>query len=167
MRFLKVGVVSNTHGVRGALKVKCLADDAERFLELEWVYTLEPKTRHAIRDVTVRPKDILLFLEGVDTMSQAEELKGKYLYTDETQRSDLEEDQHYIADLIGLKVYDVQDAFVGTVEQVMTTGASDILIIRSEDGSKQHMVPVVKALVREISPEKGIIIIDPIEGLIT
>ncbi len=167
MRFLKVGVVSNTHGVRGALKVKCLADDAERFLELAWVYTMEPEIRHMICDVTIRPKDILLFLEGVDTMSQAEELKGKYLYTDETQRKALEEDQHYIADLVGLKVYDVEDAFVGTVEQVMPTGASDILIIRSADGTQQYMVPAVKAFVREISPEKGIIIIDPIEGMIT
>ncbi|RQD70362.1 MAG: 16S rRNA processing protein RimM [Tindallia sp. MSAO_Bac2] len=167
MRFLKVGVVSNTHGVRGALKVQCLADEAERFLELEWVYTLEPEKRYKILNVSIRPKDILLFLEGIDTMNQAEEMKGKFLYTDDTQRSALEEDQHYIADLIGLKVYDIEDTYIGTVKQVMPTGANDILVIQSEDGTKEHMVPNVREFVREISPEKEIIIIDPVEGLIT
>lgn len=167
MQFLKAGVVSNTHGVRGGLKVKCLADDLERFLELQWIYTKDPEKRHIIRDVVIRPKDVLLFLEGVDTMNQAEAMKGKYLYTDETQRRELSEDQHYIADLIGLKVYDVNNRFIGTVDQVLPTGASDILMVQSVEPNKHHMIPLVKAFVQDISMEKGCIVIDPIEGLIT
>ena len=167
MKYLKVGIITNTHGVRGGLKVKSLADEPERFLQLEWVYVHEEKKKMTVQKAVVRPKDILLHIEGINDMNQAEALKGCYLYTDESQRGNLEKDRYYVADLLGLPVYDTQSRLIGKLEKVLPAGANDIYVVQSVDKSKEYMIPAVKAFVHTISLDKGYIIIDPIEGMIT
>ncbi|SDY92035.1 ribosome maturation factor RimM [Tindallia californiensis] len=166
MEFLKVGVVTNAHGINGGMKVKCLADELERFLELEWLYVGETHMRYDIENVKIRSKDLLLYLSDIETMNKALELKGSYLYTDKSQRHKLEEDQFYIADLIGMKVFDVNHCLVGHVEKINSSGAQDILVVKSQE-NKEYLIPNVKAFVKKISVEEGFMIIEPIEGLIT
>jgi 16S rRNA processing protein RimM len=167
MNYLKVGVIATTHGVRGGLKIHPMTDDHARFQELKWVYMEGSEKKWKIKEVKIRPKDVIMYLEGLDTMNDAEPLRGKYLYTDETQRKPLEEDRHYVSDLIGLHVHLTDGTKVGVLSEVLTTGAHDVYVVTSSDEKNQWMIPAVKDFIISISLEDRKIIIDPIEGMLS
>jgi 16S rRNA processing protein RimM len=167
MKYLKVGVIATTHGIRGGLKIHPMTDDHERFLELDWVYLEGSDKKWKIKEIKLRPKDLILYLEGLESMNDAEALRGKFLYTDETQRKQLEDDRYYVSDLIGLTVCLTNGEIVGSLTDVMRTGAHDIYVVTSSDGSKEWMIPAVTEFVKSVSLEERKMIIDPIEGMLS
>ncbi len=167
MKYLKVGVITTTHGLRGGIKVLPMTDRLDRFKNLEWVYIEGHDNKWFIKDVKIRPKDVIVVLEGLDTIEKVEPFKGKYLLTDEDQRQELEDDRYYVADLIGLQVHLMNGEFIGTLTQVIPTGAHDIYVVKSINGEKEWMIPAVKAFIKEILMEEGKVFIEPIEGLLT
>jgi 16S rRNA processing protein RimM len=167
MKYLKVGIITTTHGLRGGIKVLPMTTSADRFNNLEWVYIEGSSQKWLIKDVKIRPKDVVLLLEGLDTIEKVEPLRGKYLLTDEHQRQKLEEDQYYVVDLIGMKVCLLDGEMIGSVVQVIPTGAHDIYVVKSIDGEKEWMIPAVKAFIKDIIMEESKILIEPIEGLLT
>ncbi len=167
MKYLKVGVITTTHGLRGGIKVLPMTDRLDRFKNLEWVYIEGQDKKWLIKDVKIRPKDVILELEGLDTIEKVEPLKGKYLLTDEDQRQALEDDQYYVSDLIGLQVHLMNGELIGTLTQVIPTGAHDIYVVKSIDEKKEWMIPAVKAFIKDISLEEGKVLVEPIEGLLT
>jgi len=167
MKYLKVGLIATTHGLKGGLRVRPLTDHADRFLELEWLYIEGSDQKWIIREVKVRPKDLILYLEGLNHIDQAEPLRGKHLYTDETQRPALEPDRYYVSDLVGLKAVYPDGREMGTLTQVFSTAAHDVYVITSPNGKNEWMIPAVKEFVLEILPEAGKVVIDPIEGMLT
>jgi len=167
MKYLKVGVITTTHGLRGGIKVLPMTDRLDRFKNLEWVYIEGQDKKWIIKDVIIRSKDVILLLEGLDTIEKVEPLRGKYLLTDEDQRQELEDDQYYVVDLIGLQVHLVDGEMIGTLIQVIPTGAHDIYVVKSINGEKEWMIPAVKAFIKDISLEDGKVLVEPIEGLLT
>lgn len=166
MKYLKVGVITTTHGLKGGVKVFSLTDTPQRFQELRWVYLNEGGERIPIQDVKIRPKDIIVYLQGIDSIEKAEKLRGKPLLSDESQRVPLEEDRYYVADLVGLRVVLPDGEHVGTVTRVMETGAHDIYVVEALGNGKEWMVPAVKEFVKEINISKRVMVVDPIEGLL-
>ncbi|SMP47101.1 ribosome maturation factor RimM [Anoxynatronum buryatiense] len=167
MKYLKVGFIATTHGIKGGLRVRPMTDDAARFLELEWLYIEGSDQKWVISEVKIRPKDVILYFKGLNHIDQAELLRGKHLYTDETQRPALEADRHYVSDLVGLQAVYPDGREMGTLTQVISTAAHDVYVITSPDGKDEWMVPAVKVFVLEILPEDGKIVIDPIEGMLS
>ncbi|AOY77337.1 ribosome maturation factor RimM [Clostridium formicaceticum] len=165
MKYLKVGKILNTHGLKGEMKIFSLTDYDERFEELEWVYIEGYEERFYINKVKYRPKDILLSFKDYGDINLVEKFKGRYLLIDESQKRDLPEDTYYIADIIGLAVYTLQDEYLGKVVQVLQAGSNEVYIIKDDKG-KEIMIPAVKEFMPEISLEKGKIIVRPIEGMI-
>jgi len=162
---LRVGKITNTHGIRGDVKVLPLTDYMERFEELEWVYIDGYREKFYIENIKYKPTLVILSFKGYEDINLVEKFKDKYLLIDETQRRDLPEDTYYIADIIGLDVYTVNDEYIGKVKDIIQTGSSEVYIIKSAD-NKEIMIPAVKEFIPEISLEKRKIVIDPIEGMI-
>lgn len=166
MKYLKVGKILNTHGIKGMLKILSLTDYDERFEELEWVYIQGYNEKFHIDKISYRPKDILISLQGFDDINKVEKFKGKYILIDESQKRELPEDTHYISDLIGLDVYTVKDQYLGKVIDILQGGSSDIYVIKNHDTNKEVMIPAVKEFIPTISLEDKKVIVDPIEGMI-
>ncbi|AKL95500.1 16S rRNA processing protein RimM [Clostridium aceticum] len=165
MKYLKVGKILNTHGLKGEMKIFSLTDYDERFEELKWVYIEGYEEKFYIDKVKYRPKDILLSFKNYEDINQVEKFKGKYLLINESQKRDLPEDTYYIADIVGLEVYTLSGDYLGKVVQVLQAGSNEVYIIKDENG-KEVMIPAVKEFMPEISLEKGKIIVTPIEGMI-
>ncbi len=164
-KMLRVGKITNTHGIKGDIKVLPLTDYMERFEELEWVYIDGYKDKFYIKSVKYKPTTVILSFKGYDNINLVEKFKDKYLLIDDTQRRDLPEDTHYIADIIGLDVYNVENEYIGKVKDIIQTGPNEIYLIKCKD-NKEIMIPSVKEFIPEVSVEEGKIIIDPIEGMI-
>ncbi|MGL5245048.1 MAG: ribosome maturation factor RimM [Sarcina sp.] len=156
--FLRVGQIINTHGVKGEVKVLPLTDDMYRFDDLEYV-TINGKKVN-IESVKYLKDKVILKLEGIDTMNEAEKLKFKqyYLEVSRDQAVELPKDSYFIADLIGCKVMDTNNFQYGTIKDVIQTPANDVYWVK---GPKEILVPVLKEIVLDINIEDRVIIIKP------
>ena len=103
---LKVGVITTTHGVRGEVKVFPTTDDAERFLDIEYVLldTGKELRRLNIQNVKFFKNLAILKFEGVDNINDIEMYKGRDLWIPREEAQELGEDEYYVADLIGMDV---------------------------------------------------------------
>ena len=164
-RYLEAGRIVGTHGGRGELRVDPWCDSVGFLQQLNWFYWDEAGQSRA-EILSARPHKSLLLvkLRGIETVEQADALRGKILYLDRGEVN-LPEGRYFIQDLIGLTVSDADSGAVyGVLTDVIATGANDVYEITSPQG-KKHLMPAVEEMVPEISPEKGFIFVRPIRGI--
>lgn len=162
--YLECGKIINTHGIKGAMKVESWCDSPYVLAELERVFLEKNGSfkEYEVIDSSVFKRFVILELDGILTIEEAEKLKNRVIYL-AREDLELEEGEIFIADLIGLPVIDVDSGVeYGKISDVMNTGASDIYVINTPNG--EAMMPAVKEFVKEIDLEKGIFI-KPIEGM--
>ena len=137
-QFLQVGVISSTHGLRGEVKVFPTTDDAARFHTLKNVVldTGREKLDLEIQSVRFFKQFVIVKFKGIDNINDIEKYKGKSLFVTRENAVELEEDEYYIGDLIGMEVYtdDSEERF-GVLKDVMETGANEVYIISSAPGN--------------------------------
>ena len=102
-QFLEIGQIVNTFGIKGMIKVKAFTDDIQRFSELKEV--LIDEKEYKIQEVKYHKNMVLLQLEGITKIEEAEKLKNEYLKIKRENAIPLEEDTYFVVDLIGLNVY--------------------------------------------------------------
>lgn len=158
VEFLRIGQIINTHGVMGDVKVMPLTDDMSRFKNLKEVY-LDRKIVK-VQNVKFLKDKVVLKLEGIDSMNEAEKYKFKRPYLELPRKDlvDLPEDTFFIADLIGCIVKDTNDFKYGQIADVIQTGSNDVYWVK---GEKEILVPVTKEFVNIIDIENKLIIIRP------
>ena len=163
---LKVGVITTTHGVRGEIKVFPTTDDAERFLELEYVLldTGRELRRLDIKNVRFFKNLVFLKFDGIDNINDIEKYKGKDLWIPREEAQELGEDEYYIADLQGLNVVLEDGTEFGTLRDVMETGANDVYIIDSNEHG-EVLLPAIKECILDVDLEKNTMTVHLMKGL--
>ena len=164
---LKVGVITTTHGVRGEVKVFPTTDDAERFLELEYVLldTGRELRRLDIKNVRFFKNLVILKFDGIDNINDLEKYKGKDLWIPREEAQELGEDEYYIADLQGLNVVLEDGTEFGTLRDVMETGANDVYIIDSNEHG-EVLLPAIKECILDVDLEKNTMTVHLMKGLL-
>ena len=163
-KYLEVGKINNTHGVKGELKLTLWCDDIEYLKQFKTLY-FDDKGEKAVELLSARPQKNLAIirLDGIDTMEKAEKLKGKLLYCDRDDAK-IEEGSNYIADLIGCYVVDfVTEEEYGQVKDVLNYGSCDIYDI--ESWGKHTLIPATDDIVKEINTEYQVVRIKAMKGL--
>lgn len=165
-QYLTVGRIINTHGVRGEMKVMPLTSDVSRFdyLKLVWVEENGKLTEHFVENVRYHKNFVLLTLRGIDTMDKAEALKNCELKVDRKHARPLEEDEYFIADLIGCQVYE-NGVLLGTVTDVLQTGSNDVYVTQGEKYG-EILIPAIQQVIRKVDVESGEIHVELPEGLV-
>ena len=163
---LEVGKIINTHGLRGEVKVVTWTDYPEIFEEIEFVYARHKShdERLDIRNVKYQKNNIILKLEQIASIDEAEKYKNRILVADRDQLPPLEEGTHYIVDLIGLDVVDEDGEKLGVIADVFNTGANDIYDVKRE-GKKNLLLPVIEDCVKDIDMENKRVVVHVMEGL--
>ncbi len=161
-----VGVIGAPHGVRGEVRLKSFTADPEDIVAYGQL-TDETGNRQFALTLTGWAKGMLVArIKGVGDRSTAEALKGTELYVDRALLPELEEEEYYHADLIGLEVEDVEGRPQGKVKTLDNFGAGDVMEVELTDGTSL-VVPFTRRAVPEIDLEGGRVVIDPpqeIEG---
>ena len=167
-QFLQVGVISSTHGLRGEVKVFPTTDDAARFQTLKNVVldTGKEKLDLEIQSVRFFKQFIIVKFKGIDNINDIEKYKGKSLFVTRENAVELEEDEYYIGDLIGMEVYtdDSKERF-GVLKDVMETGANEVYIITSENHG-EVLLPAIHECILEIDVEAKKMKVHLMEGLL-
>lgn len=164
--YIKIGQIINTHGHRGDLKIYPLTDDLERFAELTHVYILTQGSyrKYQMAKARVQQNLVVLTLDEVSDMNEAEKLKGLYLEIPITEARPLPQGQYYEYQIIGLNVYE-DSLLLGKITAIHRTGSNDVYEVVSEGGKKLYM-PALKSVVQQIDLESGKMMVSIPPGLL-
>ena len=151
-QLLKVGKIANTHGLKGELKVIALTDNPKRFKDLE--YVIIDGKNIAVEGCKFQKDRVIVKLEGIDRIEEAERLKNKFMEIHREDAVELEEDCYFIADLRECTVFDIEGIY-----DVIQTKNNAVDWIRKP---KELLIPVLKSIVTDINIDERIIIIRPV-----
>lgn len=164
---LQVGVITQTHGIRGEVKVFPTTDDASRFKKLKEVIMDNGKERlnMEIEGVKFFKQYAIIKFKGFDSINDIEKYKNAKLYVTRDKAVRLKKDEYFIADLIGMEVVTEEGERFGSMKDVMVTGANDVYVVEREDGT-EVLLPAIKECVKNIDTEQGQITVHVMDGLI-
>lgn len=163
-QFLEIGKIVAVHGIRGEVRVQYYCDSAEVLCDFETLYLDKGKTELTVERAYPHKNIVVMKLEGIDKIEQAQPLVGKILYLNRDD-AELEEGLYFIQDIIGLTVRDADSGEVyGKITDVYQNGASDVYSIRKDDG-RELMFPCIDEVVISTDIDAGEMIIRPLPGL--
>ena len=151
MKEIEIGKIVTAVGIKGEVKFYSFSDDPMKLAKLEYIYIGKNKKRYDVEKVrSPKGNTAALKLIGIDTRNEAELLKDKLCYIDESMLADLDEGEYYIKDLIGLEVFDAKDnSLVGVLEDVIQNTAQDIYFVKTKEGT-EVLVQAVKEFIKDI-----------------
>lgn len=163
----QVGAVTGTHGLRGEVKVFPTTDDPSRYERLKEVIVDTGKEQQTlkIRHVKFFKQMVIVKFAGLNDINEAEKYKGARLYVTRENALELAEDEYYFADLAGLRVETEEGEVLGTVKDILQTGANDVYVVGREK-KKDLLLPAIKDCVKQIDLEGGRMVIHLLPGLL-
>ncbi|HHV13866.1 MAG TPA: 16S rRNA processing protein RimM [Clostridiales bacterium] len=198
--YLRVGVISSTHGIKGEVKVFPTTDDVNRFKELKTVFLDTGKNLHPqgkrpvsqengllkengpipkgdelipkgneflsleIEGVKFFKQMVILKFKGIDDINDAEKYRGRDLLVDRENAVKLEEGEYFIYDLIGSEVITDEGETLGSLAEILATGANDVYVVKTGEG-KELLIPSIKECILDVDAEHKKITVHLLNGL--
>ena len=164
---LQVGAITQTHGIKGEVKVFPTTDDVRRFKRLKETIldTGKEKITLEIEGVKFFKQFVILKFKGIDDINAVEKYKGKNLYVTRANAVKLKKDEYFIADLVGLCVKDENHTLLGKLTNVIETGANDVYEVSMTDG-REVLIPAIKECILEVNVEEGYMTAHLLDGLL-
>lgn len=164
---MQVGVITQTHGIKGEVKVFPTTDDVSRFKKLKEVIMDNGRERLnlEIEGVKFFKQYAILKFKGYDSINDIEKYKSAKLYVTRDNAVKLKKDEYFIADLIDMEIVTEDGEYFGKMKDVLVTGANDVYIVTREDGT-EVLLPAIKECVRNIDMEQGRITVHIMDGLL-
>ena len=165
-KYLEIGQIVNTFGIKGMVKVKPFTDDIKRFDKLKTIYIENKQSRkeYEVEEVKYHKDMVLVKLKGINTIEEANLLRQSYLLVDREQEEPLAEGVYYIVDLIGLDVYTDEGQLLGKVDDIFNTGSNDIYVVKNELG-KEILLPGIPEVLKKVDLDNKKITVHLIPGL--
>jgi 16S rRNA processing protein RimM len=169
-RFLAVARIVRPQGRRGEVVADILTDFPQRFAELPRTYLENPGSQPEpvrVEGVWRHKGRVVLKFSGVDSIDQANRLRGVYVLIPREERMPLPAHQYYVWELKGCRVITARQGVtreVGTVTDVEPTGGVDLLHVATPRG--EVLIPLAQDICKRIDTAEKIIIIDPPEDLL-
>lgn len=166
MDYITIGKITNTHGLKGEVKIYPLTDDAKRFDLLENAYLGDEKIQVQVEGVKYQKNLVILKFKEYDHINQIKDFKDYYIYVDQAGRVDLPEDHFFIYEILNSEVFDLDMNLIGILIDIIQGSGNDVYVIKDDKKEKQYLIPAVKEFVKKIDIEEKKIYIDPIEGML-
>ena len=164
---LQVGVIANTHGIRGEVKVFPTTDDVNRFKKLDHVILDTGKETLSldVEGVKFFKQFVILKFKGIDNINDVERYKKCPLLVKRQDAVALKKDEYFVADMIGMRVQTEDDKEFGVLKDVMETGANDVYVIDSADYG-EVLVPAIRECILDVDVEGRMMRVQLLDGLI-
>lgn len=166
-QFLRVGVISSTHGLKGEVKVFPTTDDPRRFEGLKKVLldTGKEQIKLEITGVRFFKNQVILKFRGYDHINDIEKYKGMDLLIAREDAVPLEENENFIADLIDMTVVTDLGETLGTLVDVLQTGANDVYVVETPQ-KKEILLPAIRDCILSVDVEEKKMVVHVLEGLL-
>lgn len=163
----RIGVITTTHGLKGEVKVFPTTDDLNRFKKLKKCFIRTPK-----EDIPVEKNSckffknmVILSFKEFNDINEVERFRNCDIYVTRDNAVPLEEDEYYISDVIGMDIVLEDGSELGTLQDVMQTGANDVFVIKLKD-DKELLMPVIKDCVLDMDYDTGRITVRLMKGML-
>lgn len=149
VEYFEIGFIANTHGLKGELKIRPYTENPKRFSTLKSIFVDFNGNfiSYDIEKVRYQNDIVLLKLKTIDSIEEAEKLKNHYIKIPRDEAKELENDEYFIADLIGCEVY--ENELIGVLDDIFTAGASDVYVIKRK-GKKDLLLPALKSVIKNV-----------------
>lgn len=164
---LRVGVVTSTHGIAGEVKVFPTTDDAKRFKKLREVFVdlgREQMTLH-ITSVKFFKNMVILKFKEFDNINEVQKILKTDLMISRDMAVPLAENENFICDLVGLSVVTDEGMELGSLKDVLQTGANDVYIVTNAQG-REILIPAIKQCILKVDLEEKKVTVHLLEGLL-
>ncbi len=165
--YLKVGIITQTHGIRGEVKVFPTTDDPMRFKKLKEIL-LDYKGEYInleISGVKLFKQYVILKFKDIDDINEVEKYKGSELFVTRQNAVKLKKDEYFIADLIGIKAISDDNKYEGIINDVLQTGANDVYEVSLSNGKIVYL-PAIKECIIDVNIENSLLTFHMMNGLI-
>lgn len=165
-QYLQVGVIASTHGLRGEVKVFPTTDDPGRFRDLKKVILDTGKERVLleVQGVKFFKNMAIVKFRGLDDINEVEQYKGKSLLVSREDAVRLEEDEYYIADLLGMTVFTEAGEF-GVLKDVIETGANEVYVVDSPVYG-EVLIPAIRQCILDVDIQGQAMKVHLLDGLV-
>jgi len=163
---LLIGRVIGPHGVRGLLKIESYAHSEDTLLTAGRICLKQSSgiiSEYEIISAVPHKGGALIRLEGLDSRDQMECYRGAEILIRKAAVG-RDKDEYFWHELIGLRVYLETGRYLGTLEEIVSTAANDIYVVR--DGKEEFLIPAIHDVVKTIDLENGEMILSEVEGLL-
>ena len=166
-KYFRVGVIANTHGIRGEVKVYPTTDDINRFKKLKKCILDTGKEYIDLNVESVKffKNMVILKFKEYNNINDIECYKGKDILVSRDNAVKLEKGEYYIADILGAKVILEDGSEFGVLEDVMQTGANDVYFVKTLD-NKEVLLPKIDECVKKLDIENKIVTVHIMKGLL-
>jgi 16S rRNA processing protein RimM len=156
---LAVGVIVGTHGLYGELRVKLTTDDPEHLATISQVLVGEKYTPYSIESIRLNRGMALVRFEGVADIDAAEALRGSVIRVAGTDVRPLDENEFYLYQVVGIEARTEDGDVIGTVTDVIETGAHMVFVVTPAEGGKEELFPSIPEVVLDIHPADGYLVV--------
>jgi 16S rRNA processing protein RimM len=170
-RLVVLGRVVGSHGLRGQLRVRGVDEDSTNLMRVPRLLLgrteEDPKAKeYAVASVAAgRPREVRFALVGIEDRDAADALRGHAVLVRAADLERLPPGEFYEYQLVGCRVEDLEGRAIGVVRGIWETGASDVLVVESADGT-EHLIPAADEIMQEVDIEERRIVIDAVPGLL-
>ena len=158
-QYLEAGRITNTHGIRGEVRIEPWADDAAFLTRFRRFYIDGAPVK--VRSCRVQKTMCIAALEGIDDINAAIPLKNKVIYIDRDD-AHLPAGAVFVQDILGARVVDEQGRELGILKEVVTEPAASVYVV---SGEREILIPDVPAFILKKDADEGVITVRLIEGM--
>jgi len=161
--FIVIGRILAPWGIEGKLKVEVVTDFPQRFAPSAKVYLDRRPT--TIDSIQWHRGKAIIKLSAIDSIEDAEKITGQLIEIHHSQLHPLPEGQYYHFQLIGLEVRTTQGELLGNITEILSASSNDNYVVSGVKG--EILIPAIEDVVVSIDLNKGRLVIEPIEGLLS
>lgn len=163
--YVAIGKLTRPHGIHGEMFLEILTDFPERLKPGGLVFTGDQYNPHVFSSLRSHKNGLIVAFDGYDDPETVGKLRNQFVFVQSKDIPPLPEGEYYHHELLGSRIMTLDDQELGELIQILQTGANDVLVVQTPSKA-EILIPYIDEIVRMIDLEKGVILIDPIPGLI-
>lgn len=164
---IAVGKITGTHGIKGQVRLQSYSGNLDSLKAARSVILRQPDgtlREYGLQRAADHGNVFLLTLAGFDNINQVLDLVGSELCLQRKQLPATEDDEYYWQDLLGLSVITDQGVQLGSISDILETGANDVYVVSGQ--GRDYLIPAVASVVTKVDLATRTMTITPLEGLL-
>lgn len=162
--YLVVARIVSPQGNKGEVKAEVITAFPERFASTREVYVGPEHQHYEVERYRFIDNVVVLKLRGIDTIDQAEQLRGKMVEVPEEEAVRLPPGHYFWHQIVGLEVVTVQGEPLGIIDEILETGSNDVYVVHGPRG--ELLIPAIKQVVKSVDLQRGTVTVDLLPGLL-